>query len=150
MKPVSNLRFFLGGLAAWPVLMGIATIDGIARETKLAPWMGHRPALILSGAIMVFAIYVVAWLLLSWWGRPTSASHLWLVGISWVALTIIFEGVLLVYARGQPVGQLLAGYHPLRILDGNLIVPGLVLMLVAPAVVSRVCWARIEGPAPHH
>ena len=80
MPPISNLRYLTAGLAAWPVLMGIAMIDGIARETKVAPWLGHRPALILSGAIMIVAIYIVAWLLLAWWGRPRSDLYLWLVG----------------------------------------------------------------------
>lgn len=138
MPPVSNLRFLTAGLAAWPVLMGIAMIDGIARETKVAPWLGHRPALILSGAIMIVAIYVVAWLLLAWWGRPRSDLHLWLVGGSWVALTIAFEAVLLVTARGQPLASLLAEYHPMRILEGNIILPGLVLMLLAPALTARM------------
>lgn len=138
MPPVSNLRFLTAGLAAWPILMGIAMIEGIARETKVAPWLGHRPALILSGAIMIVAIYVVAWLLLAWWGRPRSDLVLWLVGASWVVLTIAFEAVLLVTARGQPLVNLIAEYHPMRIVDGNLIVPGLVLMLLAPVLVARM------------
>lgn len=146
MTPVSNSRFLTGALAAWPVLMGIATIDGIARETRISPWLGHRPALILGGAIMIAAIYVAAWLMLAWWGRPRSMSTLWLVGAIWVALTIALEGVLLVAARGQPLPQLIDGFNPVRVLDGNLSVPGLVLMLLAPALVARVMFpAAVSG-----
>lgn len=147
MPPISNARFLMAGLAAWPLLMGIATIDGIARETRIGPWLGYRPALVLSGAIMLLAIYIVAWLLLAWWGRPRSDLYLWLTGACWVILTIGFEAVLLVTARGQPLANLLAGYHPSRILEGNLILPGLVLMLLAPVLVARMFRATIQKPA---
>jgi hypothetical protein len=137
MVPVSNFRFVLGGLAAWPVLMAIATLDGMAREFFMKDWIGTRPALVISGGIMIFAVYVVAWLMLTWWGRPRSSLWLWLVGAMWVALTMAFELAMLVLARGRSPQDFLAGYDPMRIADGNLIVPGLVLMLLAPVLVAR-------------
>jgi hypothetical protein len=138
MTPVSNSRFLIGGLAAWPLLMAIATLDGMARERFMNGWIGTRPALVLSGIVMIFAVYVVAWLMLTWWGRPRSDAWLWLVGAIWVALTMAFELAMLVLVRGRSSGEFLAGYDPMRIADGNLIVPGLVLMLLAPVVVAHV------------
>lgn len=144
MPPVTNARFLIGGLAAWPLLMAIATIDGILREMKLVPWIGMKPALITSGIVMLAAVYVVAWLLLAWWGRPRSDGYLWLVGLSWVVLTIVFEVSIGVLAQGLTVGKALQGYHPGNLRDGNLILPGLVLMLVAPVLVRRLSWRIIE------
>jgi hypothetical protein len=138
MSPVSNSRFLIGGLAAWPVMMAIATLDGMARERFMNGWIGAGPALLFSGVVMIVAVYVVAWLMLSWWGRPRSDAWLWLVGAMWVGLTMAFELAMLVLVRGQSPREFLAGYDPMRIADGNLIVPGLLLMLVAPVLLAHI------------
>ena len=150
MPTIANTRFLAGGLAAWPLLMAIATIDGILREAKLAPWFGPRLALIFSGVVMLLATYAVAWLLLAWWGRPRSDRYLWLLGGYWVALTVCFEVVLVVLGRGQSVATALYGYHPIHLLDGNLILPGLVLMLVAPVLVAHGFRGSFEHADPAH
>ena len=150
MPTVPNKRFLTSGLAAWPLLMAIATIDGILRETKLEPWFGMRIALIMSGIIMLVATYVVAWLLLAWWGRPQSDRYLWLLGAYWVALTIAFEVALVVFARGQSIATAFYGYHPIHLLDGNLILPGLALMLLAPVLVAHGLHRSFERPTPIH
>lgn len=137
MRRIHNTRFLAGGLAAWPVLMGIATIDGLLRIKSLIPLLGLRAALIVSGVIMLFATYIVAWLLMAWWGRPRSDAYLWVVGASWVVLTMLFETVI-VLGRGGTAADAIFNYHPSHILEGNLILPGLVLMLLAPVIVSRV------------
>lgn len=138
MRTLRNARFLAGGLAAWPVLMAIATIDGLLRMKSLIPMMGLRAALIVSGIIMLFATYVVAWLLMAWWGRPRSDSYLWIVGAAWVVLTVLFEIAIVVLGRGETIATALYGYHPSHLLEGNLILPGLVLMLLAPVIVARV------------
>lgn len=148
MPRISNNRFLTGGLAAWPLLMAIAIVDGILREAKLAPWFGMRTGLMISGIVMLVATYVVAWLLLAWWGRPRSDAYLWLLGAYWVALTIGFEVALVVFGRGQSVAVAIYGYHPIHLLDGNLILPGLALMLVAPVLVAHGFHRSFERASP--
>lgn len=137
MARVSNRRFLLQSLAAWIVFMVVAVLDGLLRQSLLVPLLGDGPAHLVSGVIVTVAIYLGTLVLLERFGVPRSAALLWIAGIGWAALTVGFEALLIVWLQGGSPGDLAAFYHPRRILDGDIILIGLALMALAPALCIR-------------
>jgi hypothetical protein len=138
MRTSGNLRFLAWGLGFWLTFMVAATLDGIVREAFLVPAIGYGPAHVASGIFVLMAIYVGTWVLISRIGAPRHDAMLWVLGFCWGALTVGFELLIVVVARGEPASVLWADYHPANLLRGNLILPGLVLMLLAPPLVKRL------------
>lgn len=136
MKQISNSAFVCWGLAVWLGLMVVATADGIVRMNLLIPAFGTQVAEIISGIFMIAAIYLVTWIFLKR-RRPAGDGALWVVGILWAVLTVGYE-LLIVILRGEPPVTLALNYHPARMLDGNIILPGIILMALAPWIVAKV------------
>lgn len=138
MKTVSSHRFLAWGLAFWLSFMVAATLDGVLRMALLIPVMGDFWGHIISGFFMLAVIYAGTWVLLRNIGRPPGDGALWALGLFWGAATVGFELLIVTVARGEPASVLWADYHPANILNGNFILPGIVLMILAPWLVARV------------
>lgn len=138
MKTVSSHRFLAWGLAFWLSFMVAATLDGVLRMALLIPAMGDFWGHIISGLFMLAVIYAGTWVLLRNIGRPPGDGALWALGLFWGAATVGFELLIVTVARGEPASVLWADYHPANILNGNFILPGIVLMILAPWLVARV------------
>jgi hypothetical protein len=138
MTDISNTRFLAWGLAFWLGFMVAATLDGIVRVGFLIPLMGDFWGHIVSGLFMLAVIYAGTWLLLARFGRPRAGAALWLLGLLWGGLTVGFELFIVTVARGEPASVLWADYHPANILNGNFILLGIILMVLAPWLMVRV------------
>ena len=70
--------------------MPCAIINGGLRELLLIPILGEKIAMIVSGLILCFVIYLIAYFLLPKL-RIKEKNELITIGISWVILTLVFE-----------------------------------------------------------
>lgn len=119
-------------LALWVAILVLAIANGALREAVLVPRFGTPAAPMASGLLLSAAVFLVALAGRRWYGLPLG-RHAWLVGISWLALTLAFE---FSFGRwqGKPWDELLAAY---TFAHGNLWPLVLAVVLVAPAIAER-------------
>jgi len=113
----------------WVLLLGVAVLNGTAREFLLAPRLGAQAGHVASTLILCAAIFVVAMLFTRWIG-PKSRGGAILIGAVWLALTLAFEFLAGHYLFGSSWERLLADYNLLR---GRVWILVLVATLFAPA-----------------
>jgi membrane-anchored protein YejM (alkaline phosphatase superfamily) len=113
----------------WVLLLGLAVLNGTAREFVFAPRWGAQAAHVASTLILCAAIFVVA-LLFTRWMAPKSRRGALLIGAVWLALTLAFEFLAGHYLFGSSWERLFADYNLLR---GRVWILVLVATLFAPA-----------------
>lgn len=127
------LKTTLKALTVWTAILVLAFANGIFREAVLIPLLGNKPALILSGALLSVLILITAYMAAPWLALR-QARHLWLVGLGWLALTVLFEfafGLL----RGQTLAQISSAY---TFAGGNLWPLVLAVTALAPWLAARL------------
>jgi len=120
-------------LAVWLVILVLAVVNGTFREAVLIPKLGTTSGLILSGVLLCILILAVTYLLLPWLGTRRS-GQLFLIGFSWLALTLVFEfsfGLL----RGKALPEILGAYN---FKGGNLWPAVLLVTAAAPWLAAKV------------
>ena len=120
-------------LVVWVAILALAVANGTFREAVLTPKLGTTPALILSGLLLSLLTLAATYLLLPWLGirRP---GQLLLIGLFWLALTVVFEfsfGLL----RGEALTALLEAY---RFKDGNIWLVVLAVTTAAPWLAAKL------------
>ena len=120
-------------VAAWPLIMVMAIVNGTIRDFTYGRFLGERLAHSLSVFPLLLGIFAVALWLARRWPLPSLAATAG-VGAIWLALTLSFEFGLGT-AAGRPMAELLEQYD---LVHGNLwpLVP--LTMALAPAVVRRL------------
>jgi hypothetical protein len=80
----------LKALVIWVGILVLAVANGVLREFVLIPGFGTPAALVLSGLLLSALVIGVAYLSLPWLqiSRPV---QLCVVGLGWLALTLVFE-----------------------------------------------------------
>jgi len=116
-------------IVIWVLLLGVAVLNGTAREFLLAPRLGAYAGHVASTVVLCAAIFVVALLFTRWIG-PRSRGGAMLIGAVWVALTLAFEFLAGHYLFGSSWERLLADYDLLR---GRVWILVLLATLFAPA-----------------
>ncbi|HNF43678.1 MAG TPA: hypothetical protein PLT49_08420 [Ferruginibacter sp.] len=118
------LKYFL----AWFPMLLLAIGNGALREFVFRKYMGELPAHQLStfSLLLLFTIYIR---FVIHWIPPVSARQALLIGLFWLALTLLFEFGFGRY-RGNSWEKLLADYN---ILEGR-------LWLLIPAWVATAPW----------
>jgi hypothetical protein len=74
-------------VAIWLLLLVVAVFNGALRERLITPRFGEQGSHIVSTAILAAAIFLVAWISVSWIG-PKNGLDALVIGIVWVALTV--------------------------------------------------------------
>jgi hypothetical protein len=120
---------FLRAAAVWGLLLVFAITNGAVREALLAPWLGAQAGHVLSTLILCAAILLIALLSIRWIA-PRGRRGAVLVGVTWLALTLVFEFLAGHYLFGDSWEKLLADYNLLR---GRLWILVLMATLFAPA-----------------
>ena len=118
----------------WLAILVLAVLNGGLREAVLMKHLDLTTAQLISGGLLCAAILLMALWLVPWLGIYDARS-LWLVGVVWLVLTLVFEfsfGL----ARGLNWSQMLAAY---TFKDGNLWPLCLLITLTAPWLVG---WYR--------
>lgn len=118
----------LAPLGAWVLMAVVAVANGIFRETIIVPRTGEYPGHLLSTAILVFAIGVVAYGFFATSSIDYSFAEALTIGLVWVVLTVGFE-FLVGYAEGTPVDVTIAQYD---VLAGQVWIAVPLTLLVAP------------------
>ena len=120
-------------LVVWAAILVLAVINGTFREAVLIPNLGTASGLILSGLLLSLFILGATYLFLPWLGvrRP---YQLLLIGLCWLALTLVFEfsfGLL----RGQAPAEILEAY---TFKGGNIWPVVLMVTAAAPLLAAKL------------
>jgi hypothetical protein len=99
-------------LALWLLMAVIAVANGVFRELVLIPRIGEYVGHVVSTALLVGAILLVAGAYFSVTPIAYTRAELLLVGAVWTVLTVGFE-FLVGYVEGTPVSETLAQYDVL-------------------------------------
>jgi hypothetical protein len=94
---------------------------------------GETGGLAISTVMLCTAILVSSWLTIRWMA-PATPRDAWMIGATWLALTLAFEFLAGHYLFGKPWRQLLADYNILR---GRIWVLVLVTTAIAPWLMAR-------------
>jgi hypothetical protein len=118
----------------WAVILVLAILNGALREGVLIPTFGTFSALIISGlslSLLILAVAFVAAPGLS----ALSARGYWLVGLSWLILTLAFEFSFGVFVQHKALSELLQAY---TFKGGNLWPLVLASTLVSPRLAASL------------
>jgi len=121
-------------IAAWLGMMVLAVLNGFARDRLYGPRVGDLAAHQFSTAILLVAFGAYFYALEKLWPLP-SASTAWIVGVVWLAMTLLFETALGRVVARQPWRVLLADYN---LLAGRLWIFVPLWVLCGPYVVLRL------------
>jgi len=125
---------WIKALAAWFLLLSLAILNGGLREHLLVPALGRMVALPVSGVLLSAAIFLVTWLVSTWF-RCRRAAQYWLIGVLWLVLTLLFEFGLGRFVQHRDWLDLLGAY---TFRGGNLWPLVLVVTLVSPRLAARL------------
>jgi drug/metabolite transporter (DMT)-like permease len=129
-----NSETVLRALALCVVLAGTETLHGIARAVLLVPRVGKERATrlsILSGSLLAFA---VCYLLVPGIGLKSTPQHLTL-GLCLALFMAAFDLAMGMLLLRRPWRKALQDFNPAT---GNLLIFGLVLLVLFPALVARL------------
>lgn len=116
----------------WLLILVFAILNGALREGLLKPRLGDAAAHILSTVLLAAAVFAVARITIEWIG-PLRSGDGWVIGLSWVALTVAFEFLAGHYLFGTPWPVLLADY---RLSEGRIWILVLASALLAPVLTT--------------
>jgi hypothetical protein len=127
--------------AAWFPMLLIAIANGALRQFAYKGYLGELKAHQLSTviAVLLFGIYI--WFLVRRW-QLTSASVPILIGLLWLAMTVLFEFVFGHFVMGHPWATLLQDYN---IVEGRLWIFVLLWVTIAPYVFYRFQRRALEA-----
>ena len=132
---------FLKSIAIWLIFITIESLNGTVRTLWLVPSLGDLRAHQLSfitGSLLILTIATIS----IRWIEATSLAQLISVGVLWMLLTVTFEVVLGRWAFGYSWAQIAADYN---LFQGRLMAIGLVLLLLAPLIATRIRDVWIVG-----
>lgn len=118
----------LGATLAWIAILILAILNGVVRETLLAPAMGAAAARAWSGLVLSALVLLVAYVAIPYLGDITAAQARG-IGALWTAMTLVFEFAFGLGVQHKPLSELLAAY---TFGNGNLWPLVLVMTLVSP------------------
>lgn len=121
------------GVAVWCVILALAFANAGLREVILIPRFGNVRSLTASGVILSLLVLLVAYVSLPWMGAIRTGELL-TIGLSWFALTLVFD-LLLGRAQGERLRQQLDAYLFKR---GNLWPVVLLVTASAPYLAAKL------------
>ncbi|MFW6448697.1 MAG: hypothetical protein ACOC0X_04030 [Halobacteriota archaeon] len=136
--PAFRPAVLLRPLGLWVVLAVVAVVNGAVRELLIIPTLGEYPGHLLSTALLLGAILLVAGV---YFRRSTVAFtqlELAVIGIVWTTLTVGFE-FLVGYVEGTSVDETLSQYD---VLGGRVWILVPLTLLLAPTAFGW--YLRVE------
>lgn len=118
----------------WLLLLGLAVLNGGARNAGISPWAGEFAGRVISTLTLCALIAVATRATIAWIRPPTTRAALG-VGCLWLGLTEAFEFGAGHYLFGKPWEQFLADYD---LSQGRIWIAVLVVTLLAPLWAARV------------
>jgi hypothetical protein len=124
-------RIIPAAFAAWVLIAFAAVLNGILREALLIPALGNALAQVVSIALLVGVIALIASLLVRRRWRDLPRRTLLGIGGGWALGAVLFEFALGRLVLGIPWSQLLAAYD---VRTGALWPLAPLAMIVSPAL----------------
>ena len=121
---------FARAVLVWLVLLSLAVANGALREGLLSPRIGSGGGHAVSTILLSALILLVGWVTVPWIG-PRSIQESWLVGLTWMGLTVAFEFLGGHFLFGRSWALLFADYN---LLAGRIWVMVLIVSLITPVV----------------
>jgi len=118
----------------WLLIAVCAVINGVVRESLLAPSLGSDIALPISGITLSLIILVVTYLTFNFLQLAIRAQC-FKVGAQWFAMTLLFEFGFGHYVAGKPWYEI---FQVFNVMAGDLFLLVLVTCLFAPLLVSKI------------
>ncbi len=128
------IAVLLKALVLWLGILVLAMLNGMLREKALIPAMGTFAGLIASGIALSACIVLVAFLAAPWYG-PLASPQVWLIGLFWLVLTLLFEFSFGRFVQHKDWAQLLQAY---TFKGGNLWSVVLAVTLISPWLAARL------------
>ncbi len=119
----------LWALGLWGLLFLFAMLNAALRQGVLIPALGEDAGRALSSITLSSVILAIAYLFLRWSDIDWTSNDLWLMGLVWVVLTVLFEFGFGHFVMGNSWDTLLADYN---VLEGRIWVMVLITEAVAP------------------
>ena len=127
--------YWLRALALWMILMLAETLQGLWRVKVLSIWIGDavaREVSVFSGSLVILLITFA----FIGWIAARNARTLLIVGVTWVALTVVYEFLLGRFAFHQTWADIASDFD---LVHGRLLPIGLLLLLFSPLLAA---WLR--------
>ena len=134
----SDYKFLMWGLLAWAYMAALSFVNGAAKELLLEPWFGESWALPLSGVTALIMFYVLIWYFMCCVIMPQNRWALWVMGGVWVLLCFIMHMIVQVGISGVPVHSVWNSYSLRSMAEGNLALPGMIMLFIAPALMAKL------------
>ena len=126
------MKKVIGPVLLWFFFAIIATLNGFIRDTTYKKLVGDLLAHQISTLIFIFLILIIMYLFFS--KISYGFNELWIIGLSWVTATIIFEFIFGHYIFGNTRERLLGDYN---LLEGRVWSFVLIFTLIGPWLVGR-------------
>ena len=124
----------LKSFGIWTSFIPLAILNGLLREKCLAPIIGQRLALPLSGLTGASLFFCFTYLTLPWLGQ-LKLNQYRLIGLAWLVMTVLFEFLFGRFVARKSWAELLQAYD---ILSGNLWMLVLLVIAVSPFLVAKL------------
>ena len=120
-------------MLVWLVILVLAALNGLLRESVLVPRLGAIQGMVLSGALLSCIVLMAAYVLVPWVGARGATQFL-LIGAGWLVFTLIFEfsfGL----SRGEEFSAILEAY---TFEGGNLWPVVLLVTAISPWLIAKL------------
>lgn len=77
-------------LLIWLAIIPLAILNGGLRDIVIAPLIGAKYALPLSGVLLCLMIFILCYIFIPRIGKETTKGYL-TIGLLWITLTVLFE-----------------------------------------------------------
>ena len=119
----------------WALFIPVAIANGITRDLVYKPWVGDLAAHQISTIIAISAFITLVYFLRKSDFKDMTGLRLFIIGLVWVFMTIIFEFGFGFYVDKIPFEKLLADYN---ILKGRVWSLMLITELFTPIIVKVI------------
>jgi hypothetical protein len=126
--------YWFRALGLWVVLMLVETLQGLWRVKVLAIWIGEAAAREVSVFTGLLVILLITFACIGWISARSARTLL--LGLTWVALTVVYEFVLGRFVFHQTWSDIASDFD---LLHGRFLPIGLLILLFSPLLAA---WLR--------
>ena len=124
----------LRAVVIWLFIAALAVVNGVIRESVVAPYVGEVLALSLSGIILSLIVFTVTYFSFSFMGIKEKLGC-FLVGAQWVLMTLAFEFVFGHYVAGKSWVEIIQVFNVAR---GDLFTLVIMVTFFSPFIVGEM------------
>lgn len=128
------MSLFVKTLGIWLVMVMAAIVNAAIREKAIAPAIGPKAALPVSGLTLSLFIFLIVYAAIPLFGslQPKTCFQ---IGLVWVALTLCFEFLFGHFGAGKSWREILQVFNVAR---GDLFMVALITTLISPWIAAKL------------